>query len=60
MTVAIMLISPMLYADEKFVVKIVEYFKAWEYFLLKPSWSYWLFGAFNKHIAAVYVSINDE
>jgi len=43
----------MLNADERLVFKIVEYFKAWEYFLLKPSWSYWLFGAFNKHVAAV-------
>jgi len=42
-------------ADEQFVVKIVNYFKAWEYFLLKPSWSYWLFGGFNEHVAAVYV-----
>ena len=46
----------MLDPDEKFIAKIVEYFTAWEYFLLKPAWSYWLFGAFNKHVAAVYVS----
>jgi len=40
-------------ADEELVFKIVEYFKAWEYFLLKPSWSYCLFGSFNRHVAAV-------
>jgi len=43
----------LLNADEEFVTKIVDYFKAWEYFLLKPSWSYWLFGAFGKHIDAM-------
>lgn len=37
----------------KVVEEIVQYFKAWEYFLIKPTWFYQLQRQFKKHQQAV-------
>lgn len=39
--------------DEQLVNLIVEYFAAWEYFLIRPSFLYLIGGKYDKHVSAV-------
>ena len=39
--------------DEHLVKLIVEYFKAWEYFLIRPWYLYFPLATYRKHIKAV-------